>query len=94
MQTSEIVTSESGEGCATDEMTYPYAENTNVNWNLKEIRQHDANREVNNGYPALHFQDVESPVHLDPAVVSIELVIIEAQMHFRLSWQPVEEAQS
>jgi len=37
----------------TDEMTYPYAENTYVGWDFEEIWQTDENYEYNNGYPYL-----------------------------------------
>jgi len=53
IETSGQTASDGGEGRTTDEMTYPYAENTYVGWDFTEIWQADENYEFNNGYPYL-----------------------------------------
>jgi len=53
IETSGQTTSAGGEGRTTDEMTYPYAENTYVSWSFTEIWQADENYEYVNGYPYL-----------------------------------------
>ena len=94
-QTTEQETSPGGgDGRLTRQMVYDYDAETYVDWDFDEIWADDANQEVNDGYPVLHFQDVEPPVHLDPPVVSIEFVDVEGQKHSRLSWAAVDEAQS
>ncbi|MBW6515419.1 MAG: hypothetical protein K0B81_02235 [Candidatus Cloacimonetes bacterium] len=54
-QTSGQKTSAGGEGRTTAEMTYPYAENTYVNWDFTEIWEEDPVY-LNHGYPFLHWQ--------------------------------------
>ncbi len=49
-ETSGQTTSSGGEGRTTDEMTYPYAENTYVNWNFETIWHNDT---IGDGYPVL-----------------------------------------
>jgi hypothetical protein len=53
IETSGQTTSASGEGRTTEEMTYPYADNTYVNWDFDEIWAVDEDYTVNNGYPYL-----------------------------------------
>ncbi len=53
METSGQSTSAAGEGRTTDEMTYPYAENTYVDWDFEEIWAEDMNHNINGGYPYL-----------------------------------------
>lgn len=53
---SGIAVSAGGEGAmgrTTDEMTYPYAENTYVDWDFKHNWLRDEDRLINNGYPFL-----------------------------------------
>ena len=47
-----------GIGRSTEEMTYPYASDTYVNWNFDEIWQEDTNGTLNGGYPLLIRQHV------------------------------------
>jgi len=51
ISTSGQTTSAGGEGRTTDEMTYPYAENTYVGWDFELVWLEDVNYEYNNGYP-------------------------------------------
>jgi hypothetical protein len=42
-----------GEGRTTEEMTYPYGENTYVGWDFDNIWKHDYDHSKNDGYPYL-----------------------------------------
>jgi hypothetical protein len=53
IETSGQTTSAGGEGRTTAEMTFPYAENTYIDWDFTEIWAADEDYEVNNGYPFL-----------------------------------------
>jgi hypothetical protein len=53
IETSGQETSVGGEGRTTAEMTFPYAENTYVDWDFNEIWAADEEYEVNSGYPYL-----------------------------------------
>lgn len=52
-QTSGQSLSPGGLGRTTDEMTYPYDDNTFVDWDFTEIWTPDTNGNINNGYPYL-----------------------------------------
>lgn len=54
METSGQSSSAAGEGRTTEEMTFPYAENTYVDWDFEEIWAEDVNHDVNGGYPHLY----------------------------------------
>ena len=56
IETSGQTTSAGGEGRTTDDMTYPYAENTYIDWNFTEIWAADVDGVENNGYPYLQIQ--------------------------------------
>ncbi len=72
METSGQPTSDGGEGCTTDEMTYPYGENTYSDWDLTTVWTADVNGTINDGYPYLlgnvpplpHPADVNRDFHL------------------------------
>ena len=53
IETSGLTESAAGEGRSTTEMTYPYAENTYVDWEFEEIWLADMDYEINDGYPYL-----------------------------------------
>src|SRR5690554_1745220 len=53
IETSGQPSSVGGEGRSTDEMTYPYADNTYVDWDFDEIWAADLNYNMNYGYPYL-----------------------------------------
>jgi hypothetical protein len=53
MDTSGHSTSDGGEGRMTIEMTYPYAENTYLEWDFTEIWGADIDGNLNQGYPYL-----------------------------------------
>jgi hypothetical protein len=46
-------TSDGGSGRTTDQMTYPYAQNTYTGWNFQTIWEDDINYDINQGYPYL-----------------------------------------
>ncbi len=52
-QTSGKTESAGGEGRTTAEMTYPYAENTYVEWDFNKVWRPDEDHGFNNGYPYL-----------------------------------------
>jgi hypothetical protein len=56
VETSATIYSDGGVGRTTDEMTFPYATNTYVEWNFTEEWQADENYVNNNGYPFLRNQ--------------------------------------
>lgn len=56
-RTSNQDNSSGGEGRTTDEMTFPYANNTYVDWDFVEIWSADTDHTHNNGYPFL--QEIE-----------------------------------
>ena len=58
-ETSEIEHSDGGEGRTTEEMTYPYTEDTYLDWDFQEIWGEDPNFEINEGYPFLRWQIAE-----------------------------------
>lgn len=53
MDTSGQGSSAAGEGRTTAQMTYPYADNTYVEWDFDDIWSEDNSYEYNNGYPYL-----------------------------------------
>ena len=67
-ETSGQSTSAGGEGRTTDEMTYPYADNTYVNWNFETIWKADIENE-NNGYPRLFAFITSYVITLQPSNV-------------------------
>jgi hypothetical protein len=64
VQTSGTINSAGGEGRTTDEMTYPYAANTYVNWDLNWVWHSDADY-INDGYPYLYYNRTVSPPIID-----------------------------
>lgn len=58
MQKSGQSTSSGGSGRSTDEMTYPYAANTFVNWNFETVWKQDILPWANQGYPFLQPTEV------------------------------------
>ena len=52
IERSGVTTSAGGEGRTTDEMTYPHAENTYVDWDFENVWAEDVSG-VNGGYPYL-----------------------------------------
>ena len=56
--TSGKISSAGGEGRTTDEMSYPYAVNTYVNWDFIGIWKADTEYSMNNGYPYHRWKPV------------------------------------
>lgn len=52
-ETSGQTQSAGGEGRTTEEMTYPYTDNTYVGWNFESIWIEDDDHSINDGYPYL-----------------------------------------
>jgi len=73
-ETSGQTTSAGGEGRTTDEMTYPYADNTYVDWNFETIWAADEDHTVNYGYP--YLQDTPLVSAEDDFVISQSEVVI------------------
>ena len=49
-----------GEGRTTEEMTYPHAANTFVDWDFYGVWGQDVNSDINQGYPFLQWQAADS----------------------------------
>lgn len=67
-ETSGMDSSEGGEGRTTAEMTYPYDEDTYVEWDFTEIWEADMEAELNDGYPFLqetYFVSVEETEQIE-----------------------------
>lgn len=93
--TSQQNQSQGGTGKTTDQMIYPYADgmaDVYVRWDFDDIWVHDVNRNINNGYPYLHFQAQQ--IDLDSPSLTIELITINNAEHIRLNWRPVDNALS
>jgi hypothetical protein len=67
IETSGQTESDGGEGRTTDEMTYPYAANTYVDWDFAEIWAADVDFTINQGYPFLQ----ELLVSVDKEVIAV-----------------------
>lgn len=63
VETSGVEVSAAGLGRTTSEMTYPYADNTYIDWDFNEVWQADIDGEMNNGYPFLI--SVTNPLNID-----------------------------
>ena len=61
-----------GEGRTTEEMTYPYGENTYVGWDFDNVWVHDIDHSVNDGYPYLS-RDMELSVEQDTVMKPLTL---------------------
>ncbi len=61
IETSGQTTSAGGEGRNTDEMTYPYAANTYLDWDFTYYWAVDDEFTINSGYPYLQFLDLIPP---------------------------------
>jgi hypothetical protein len=60
IDTSGQTNSAAGEGRNTEEMTYPYTDNTYVGWDFDNIWAADEDYTINNGYPYLQDQPLVS----------------------------------
>lgn len=56
VNTSRTNSSPAGEGRTTEQMTYPFTENTYINWDFEEIWSEDTEDNINDGYPILIWQ--------------------------------------
>jgi hypothetical protein len=85
--------SDGGEERTTEQMTYPYAVNTYVDWDFSEIWAGDTTYEENNGYPYLDSQAAMTPVATPPhvgngsAAQPYEIATLE-----NLSWMAADPA--
>ena len=59
MEASGLTDSEFGEGRSREEMTYPYGENTFVDWDFRRVWGADKNHSINSGYPYLRMEKEE-----------------------------------
>ncbi len=66
-ETSGQASGDLGSPRNTEQMTYPYADNTYLGWNFDTIWAADPNYEINQGYPFLQWQLValEPPANLE-----------------------------
>lgn len=69
-ETSLMNTSQMGLGRTTDEMTYPYAADTYIDWNFDDIWSLDTDYSNNDGYPYLHDVAGSSDQIPSPAINS------------------------
>lgn len=87
--------SANGDGRLTRQMVYPYDEATTyVRWDFEEIWQHDPQGTHNDGYPALHFEEVIPPDMLDTPEPVIEIRTIDDAESVYISWEAIEDAGS
>jgi len=82
-QTSGLGTSGGGLGRTTDEMTYPYAANTYVNWDFTNAWAEDISGTVNGGYPYLrnmaYVGTVATPVFSPPGGLYYSPILVSIQ---------------
>ena len=64
-QTSGQYSSVVGRGRYTEEMSYPYEEDTYVDWDFDDIWLHDSDNSVNNGYPYILIDIIHTNIY-DP----------------------------
>ncbi len=72
-ETSGQMISADGEGRTTEEMTYPYADNTYVGWDFEDTWVADEDHSMNNGYPYLQQMQVSAE---DDYIVSTQDIMI------------------
>ena len=73
LETSGQAVSAGGLGRTTAQMTYPYAEDTYVGWDLAEVWQADVQGDLNDGYPFLAWQVVDVTGAGDPPPPALAL---------------------
>ncbi len=77
--------SSGGGGRTTDDMTYPYADDTYVDWDFESVWMADVLGYINNGYPFL-IGNVPSPPH--PADVNKDFrMIMSEAIAYLAGWQ-------
>lgn len=59
VQTSNQQLSAGGIGRNTEEMVFPYGDETYTGWDFDDVWSNDVHREINNGYPILHYQFIQ-----------------------------------
>lgn len=74
VETSGCGYSAGGEGRTTDEMTFPHAANTYVNWDFNQIWRMDENYSTNDGYPYLawHYPLPAPNINVAQEVINLE----------------------
>ncbi|MBW6515512.1 MAG: T9SS type A sorting domain-containing protein [Candidatus Cloacimonetes bacterium] len=83
--TSGQTTSDGGEGRTTEEMTYPYADNTYIGWYFSNIWGADVDYTINNGYPHLLFMKTPLPAiaiypENEANEIPVDLVVLEWEL--------------
>ncbi len=94
IQTSGQEESQGGEGLIgrqTQQMIYPYEDNTYTGWDFEETWLHDEDRNNNNGYPLFVYQ-MEHLIVLDTPQVDISFETIDDARHAIITWEAVEDA--
>ncbi|HOC68545.1 MAG: The GLUG motif protein [Candidatus Hydrogenedentes bacterium ADurb.Bin101] len=77
--------SEGGEGRATDDMTWPYGENTFTGWDFETVWSADTSGSINNGYPYL-LDNVPNLPH--PADINNDFrVALSEAIAYLTGWQ-------
>jgi hypothetical protein len=99
-ETSGQTLSAGGEGRTTDEMTYPYADNTYVGWNFDSIWIEDEDHSINDGYPylmnlpvrvALPTFSPEPKAYTDPVEVTIRTKTQGAKIYYTIDGSDPDE---
>ena len=90
IETSRTEQSALGEGRLTRQMTYPYDEETFIDWDFETIWQHDPYN-INNNYPILAYQLELIDPHDTPQVTS-EIIAIDGTDYISLTWEAIEDA--
>lgn len=80
------------QGRTTAQMTYPYDEQTFINWNFEDIWNADTNGNINNGYPYLVWQLRPNPTIASNPIPEDQASNISINLE-RLSWSYIENAQ-
>ncbi len=66
IETTGQTESAGGDGRTTEEMCFPAAGNTYVEWNFSEVWTHDTEHDTNNGYPFHLWQHHTTPASVEP----------------------------
>lgn len=90
-QTSGQQTSAGGIGRTTEQMTYPYDEDTYIGWNFTNIWKADINSDINSGYPFLKTQIRPYPNNADNPNPASESVDVPVSLD-RLSWEYIVDS--
>lgn len=85
IQTTGQEESDGGDGRNSAEMTYPYHEETYIEWDFEDIWMADVNATINNGYPFLLNLFSTSPTHASNPVPPTDSLSVSVNLE-ELRW--------